>query len=254
MILRRVMEHVKAQDWFAVALDFVIVVAGVFVGLQVSNWNAARVEAAQEHDTLLAIAEDLRVERVELQRGAKSVLGSIGAADYALRAVGEDGVEALLQRLTAVGGAVTAIKSISPDAEQKKRLWAISVTSFYPTGSVAAFDALTNTGRLDIIKDQGLRRALQNYRQRWRGLDETQAGTMRPLRNSAISTGERYGLSLITTLPEEAMFQKLKENEELRAVLQNQVTFKTLHYDLIVDLDRDAATLLEKIERKIAQQ
>jgi len=28
MILRRVIEHVKAQNWFAVALDFVIVVVG----------------------------------------------------------------------------------------------------------------------------------------------------------------------------------------------------------------------------------
>ena len=30
MLLRRVIEHVKAQNWTAVALDFVIVVVGVF--------------------------------------------------------------------------------------------------------------------------------------------------------------------------------------------------------------------------------
>lgn len=34
MLLRRVMEHVRAQNWFAIAIDFVIVVVGVFVGLQ----------------------------------------------------------------------------------------------------------------------------------------------------------------------------------------------------------------------------
>mgnify|MGYP003541639920 CR=1 FL=1 len=38
MILRRVIEHVKDQNWFAVGIDFVIVVAGVFVGLQVQDW------------------------------------------------------------------------------------------------------------------------------------------------------------------------------------------------------------------------
>lgn len=32
MLLRRVIEHVKAQNWTAVALDFVIVVVGVFIG------------------------------------------------------------------------------------------------------------------------------------------------------------------------------------------------------------------------------
>lgn len=42
MILRRITEHVKAQNWFAVAIDFVIV--GVFIGIQVSNWNAARAD------------------------------------------------------------------------------------------------------------------------------------------------------------------------------------------------------------------
>jgi hypothetical protein len=42
MRLRRVMAHVKAQDWTAVGIDFAIVVIGVFVGIQVSNWNEER--------------------------------------------------------------------------------------------------------------------------------------------------------------------------------------------------------------------
>jgi hypothetical protein len=44
MILRRVIAHVKAQNWFAVAIDFVIVVAGVFIGIQVANWNGAQAD------------------------------------------------------------------------------------------------------------------------------------------------------------------------------------------------------------------
>lgn len=34
MLLRRVIEHVEAQDWFAVGTDFVIVVVGVMIGIQ----------------------------------------------------------------------------------------------------------------------------------------------------------------------------------------------------------------------------
>jgi hypothetical protein len=48
MIPRRIAEHVKAQNWFAVAIDFVI---GVFVGLQVGNWNEARAIAASSRAT-----------------------------------------------------------------------------------------------------------------------------------------------------------------------------------------------------------
>lgn len=39
MLLYRVINHVRAQHWTAVLLDFVIVVVGVFIGLQVDNWN-----------------------------------------------------------------------------------------------------------------------------------------------------------------------------------------------------------------------
>jgi len=44
MILSRITQHLKQQNWTAVALEFLIVVVGVFVGLQVSNWNAAQAD------------------------------------------------------------------------------------------------------------------------------------------------------------------------------------------------------------------
>lgn len=44
MILRRVIEHFRKQEWTAIFLDFLIVVAGVFIGIQVANWNAARAD------------------------------------------------------------------------------------------------------------------------------------------------------------------------------------------------------------------
>ena len=42
MILRRVIKHVRSQEWTAVFLDFIIVVMGIFVGLQVTSWSASR--------------------------------------------------------------------------------------------------------------------------------------------------------------------------------------------------------------------
>lgn len=46
MILSRISQHLKDQHWTAVFLDFVIVVFGVFIGLQVNNWNEARTDRA----------------------------------------------------------------------------------------------------------------------------------------------------------------------------------------------------------------
>lgn len=48
MSLRRVVEHDKTQNWTAVALDFVIVVVGAYIGIQVSNWNDYRNDRADE--------------------------------------------------------------------------------------------------------------------------------------------------------------------------------------------------------------
>jgi hypothetical protein len=59
MILRRVIVHVRKQEWLAIAIDFVIVVAGVFVGIQVSNWNAARIDRHQERDYLIRLYRDV---------------------------------------------------------------------------------------------------------------------------------------------------------------------------------------------------
>ncbi len=42
MILRRVIKHFRNQEWTAIFLDFLIVVVGVFVGLQVQQWSEAR--------------------------------------------------------------------------------------------------------------------------------------------------------------------------------------------------------------------
>ena len=52
MILRRITQHVRDQNWTAIAIDFVIVVVGVFLGIQVSNWNGERVMRAEERDLM----------------------------------------------------------------------------------------------------------------------------------------------------------------------------------------------------------
>ncbi len=60
MILRRITEHVKTQNWFAVGLDFVIVVVGVFIGIQVANWNESRIALLEEQAILARLAAEYR--------------------------------------------------------------------------------------------------------------------------------------------------------------------------------------------------
>ncbi len=60
MLLRRLTEHVKTQNWTAIALDFLIVVLGVLLAFQISAWNESRraeVVRAAAIERLLAESE-----------------------------------------------------------------------------------------------------------------------------------------------------------------------------------------------------
>lgn len=60
MILRRLASAFRKQDWFTVLVEIMIVVIGVFLGLQVSNWNADRMARSAERGTLLRLHEDFQ--------------------------------------------------------------------------------------------------------------------------------------------------------------------------------------------------
>ncbi len=82
MILRRVIAHFRKQEWTAIAIDFVIVVVGVFVGLQVNNWNEARA------DTRLGADYTVRLIS-ELQKDLEAAHNLLGYYDHVLDSIVE---------------------------------------------------------------------------------------------------------------------------------------------------------------------
>lgn len=70
MLLRRVIQHVADQNWVAVFIDFLIVVLGIFVGLQVQSWSVKQSELNQE--------------RIYLERTLSDVDRSISVNEYVI--------------------------------------------------------------------------------------------------------------------------------------------------------------------------
>ena len=75
MILRSITRHVREQNWFAIGLDLVIVVVGVFIGLQVQQWADGQGQARMEtfytqrlHSEIVDL-QATRAELVELREG-----------------------------------------------------------------------------------------------------------------------------------------------------------------------------------------
>ena len=67
MILRRFMQHVKEQNWFAVGLDVIVVIVGIFLGMQVTNWNETRIENETAKVYVERLKADLLGNKKDLQ-------------------------------------------------------------------------------------------------------------------------------------------------------------------------------------------
>ena len=67
MILRRLATNFKEQNWTAVAIELVVVVVGVFIGIEVSNWNAARLQHDAANTYVARIREDLAENIADLE-------------------------------------------------------------------------------------------------------------------------------------------------------------------------------------------
>lgn len=52
MIIRKITQAIRDQSWASVLVEFMIVVVGIYVGLQANNWNEARIDRKQEQESL----------------------------------------------------------------------------------------------------------------------------------------------------------------------------------------------------------
>jgi hypothetical protein len=136
VILRRITAHLRRQDWVAIAIEFVIVVLGVFVATQVSNWNEEREARARAEVYSARLADDLRYEAWQLEyliAYYKDVL------DSAERAV----------------GALTDGPRLS-DEQLLINAYRASQYLYYGTRR-ATYDEMVATGDIGLIDDRRLR-------------------------------------------------------------------------------------------------
>jgi hypothetical protein len=141
MILRRVIQHVKKQEWTAIAIDFVIVVLGVFVGIQVQQWNNDRIERKLEHVYLERILSDinLSIETNELN----------------------------IVRLTGISnGQILVVKSLRQCSlpDDQKDAFADGVSDIAKVGSsvfvLSTMDEMLSAGKFSIIRNPKIRDTL----------------------------------------------------------------------------------------------
>jgi hypothetical protein len=146
MILRRVIAHVRKQEWTAIAIDLVIVVLGVFIGLQVQAFAVERDRQKSERDYLTRLHGE--IEQLLETRARYDRTRTKFSADLL------DAVKLLNEALAGM--------SLSP--EQCDAV-AGSAHTTVPPAELPTVAELLSTGRLDHLSSATVRTAILTYMQ-----------------------------------------------------------------------------------------
>ena len=144
MIVRRIGEHVRAHNWFAVAIDFAIVVVGVFIGIEVANWNQDRQARAEERRYYVQIRDDLADDVRTMQVAIRRSQRNDAAAELALGAL---------------AGQVPEDVSNGQVAVAFHRAGFL----YLPLVSRGTYDELVSTGNLGLLRNRKLKDAIVEY-------------------------------------------------------------------------------------------
>lgn len=261
MLLRRVTKHVKDQNWFAVGLDFVIVVVGVFIGIQVANWNDAQGDRQSETIILQNIANDIRADLADYESAIDGAYGKITVINYTLKSASVKN-DRNLSLLTEIANVKYEefVKAYFGDRTKEfeaavetldGELWRYSVLVSNAQPSTTAFDALVSGGELGLLQDDGLVRDLQNYRKVTGALINAQDVTLRPARNRAIDVGVELGLSPHYGLDKAEFLSLVSESPQLIATLRTQNGWAHEHLTILGAAHTSATSLLEQIELQL---
>ncbi len=142
MILRSVTKHVTEQNWFAVLLDLLIVVFGVFIGIQVSNWNEERAGEKQAQILIERLYADLGHDQ--------AVLASM--LDY----------QAVVKTY-----AVRAVDGLNGDPSVNDEQFVIAAYQAsqinLPWSYQSTYNEVLSTGQINLIKSAALKSKVLGY-------------------------------------------------------------------------------------------
>ena len=248
MLLRRFVAHARKQDWMAIAIEFMLLVLGVFLGIQVANWNAERETRQKSALFTERLKADLRGEDWTYQflvAYNREVLANAKRAADALEGKAALADEALL---------VSAYR-----ATQYRSRNQLGTT----------YDELISTGNIGLIHDQTLRgtsariynlavfdslvRHIQTYYGNYDDLLDTQTNVFRIFRTEGV-VHQQYpmGLSVFDQRPASDIVALARDNPGFAAYLRSQREWAILNWNLLHNSSLETKALRLAIDKELA--
>lgn len=244
MIQRRIADSIRKHDWFTVAVETLIVVLGVFLGLQVNNWNEARGDRARESVHLASLADDLRSDIADIDEINRVSGLRMSAMGFLLEHASD---QSLPSGFDSARGRIT-IEPSAAFAEDNPNSIGIAMFIFTPfDGNRLTYDTMINTGDIGGIRDVSLVRDIQTY---YANVDKVRhfEGSLEQNRAALVEAQQQAGLSPVDATGALVLAEQFSDNPGLLAAAKNYWLYTNRHLKLMKDLRSNASALAIKIQ------
>ena len=143
MILRKLAEAIAEQNWFTVMLEVLIVVVGIFIGLQADDWNQERRDRIDEQLYLAELMEDFEANQTSLDQMTEQLKEILVAMNGLME---QSALEAPTWSVQELNAAIRRIQEMP---------------FFLPVSR--AYDNLTGSGELQILQSRALKNTFALY-------------------------------------------------------------------------------------------
>jgi hypothetical protein len=246
MLLRRITQHVKDQNWFAVSIDFLIVVFGVFIGIQVSNWNESRSENELVSRYIVQLTDDIRSDITEIETGYRTSEWRLGALTTLLEKSG-------IPTIDVSYNPERALTTPRPSVTNDSITYLMNASSYtrFLDNDRPAYVSLVNSGNARLIGKLKPWPCIQSYYAQYQ---EVRLFEERLLlfRTELIRTQHEAGISIAGNVSEKETLERIRNNAALSASMSSNRLFTFYHMDVLEELRQRATLLLKALKSNSA--
>lgn len=144
MLVSRLIDYLRRHDWFAVAVEMLVVVVGILLAFQIDRWWEQRGERIQEVEYVARLTNDIESDIPIIQRAIELAKLRKGMADLLMR-VAETPAAAYEHPIHFIVAVHQAAFTYSPNLTNH------------------TFDDLRATGNLRLLREPEIKKALLGY-------------------------------------------------------------------------------------------
>ncbi|MBC3764700.1 DUF6090 family protein [Neptunicella marina] len=247
MRLLRITHHIKQQNWLAVFLDFLIVVIGVFIGLQVSNWNQNRLEQQREEKLLQELVEDLNADLLEIDSVLYFTRMRYSADATMLKRAINWQIPDQYPDDFEKHADYNKPKLIEPKVASDALYFSMRVSGF--DMEKRTYSKLTFGGDFTLTQDPELPELLRkhyNLAQQWM---ETETRFHDPLYSKLIDTYSQYGIGMLDQISWQQLDSLIANTPQLQGMLKNSIWITSVQNEYLHNIRKNTQSLIQRIQQ-----